>query len=308
MSGYVCVLYVSEAACQARLSRLRYVARSAQPVTTSVHEFVDKPYNRSSFFLLSKSRRSLQQVALAVCGEAFKSIDFATAGRRGSHPTLGVVDHVCFSPVPAADATYDTLLRRTCDLGIAFGEALHRQERIDAYFYGAAQPRPEQSLRVIRKALGYFSAHTHGQQQQPGPDSLTTTVSVPVLSPDLAGDPGMRHRKGVTCIGVVPLVTNLNIRLTSVSSQAKTLARQLTSRLRVPHAVEALTLQWHDQLEIACNLRSHRAEHSSVAVLRQAHSVATELGLEIEQSYTTGPTEHELSLMLTSIPSADQDQ
>ena len=68
-------------------------------------------------------------------------------------------------------------------------------------------------------------------------------------------------------------------------------------QLRVPNAIEALTLAWENRLEIACNLRSPLPEHCTRAVLERAQALATALGLTIETSYTTGPPGGEAELL-----------
>ncbi len=110
----------------------------------------------------------------------------------------------------------------------------------------------------------------------------------------------MRAAKGLTCVGVVPVVVNFNIRMTIPSSRDKGAVSQITALLRVPDAVEALTLRRGEQLEVACNLRSPSLaeEHGRAALLAKATALARDRGLSIESSYTTGPSENELLDML----------
>ena len=270
-TGFLCVIYASE-------SRTDLVSRILSHVTTGVlqaHHFIDTPYNRTGIYLVSTNSSLLCNAALRICQEAFSIIDFRS--HKGSHPALGAVDHCCLSPL--GELT-DELLQETVELGLEFGQRLNNQEGIDIYYYSAASARGS-TLRSIRKDLIYFS-------------KFTSIKDSTLILPDIISDIRHQKTKGITCVGVAPMIINFNIRMTTLSSINKKLVSQITSLLRVPGAVEALTLHWGAQLEIACNLLSPLAEHCPSTVLAKAMSLATERGLVIETSYTTGPSENEL--------------
>ena len=251
--GYLMVVYASTSSSSI-VSRLLSTSACGTPLTVCAHSFVDVPYERTSFYLISRDKSSLVSTALKLCTEAHGLIDFSKF--KGTHPTLGTVDHVCISPLGGSS---DDAAALGPELGSSLASAT---PCVQVYYYGSACPN-QTSLRQIRKDLGYF----------------TSTPSVDVC-----------------CVGVVPMVVNFNIRFAR-GTQDKKLVSRITSALRVPDAVEALTLSWEDQLEIACNLRK-AAEYTSQQVLASASRLALDLGLEIETSYTTGPGEAELIELL----------
>ena len=281
--SFVCIVYTSTAKAEV-ISQLLRVARATRGVCNA-HHFVDSAYNRTSVYLVSRHPSLLCSTALQVCREAFQLIDYSK--HTGTHPALGAVDHICFSPLEP-DASAD----EQREIGLEFGSLLNKQEQVDVHLYGNAAATTT-NLKSIRRSLGYFGAGgSDGAVEEPKP-------------PDFAGSPEMFSSKGVSCVGVVPLVINFNIRLTEASSGDKKLASQVTALLRVDGAVEGLTLKWANQLEIACNLRSSLPEHSCDAVLTKAKALAAERGLEIESSYTTGPTAREL---LETLAAAEEEE
>jgi hypothetical protein len=304
-AAFLSVIYVS--ACRAdvlgrilasaSLSDLQHTHHPHSPplpVVHLAHHFVDKFYNRTGIYLISKNASHLCSASLRVCKEAFTTIDYLQ--HKGSHPALGVVDHVCFSPLmnlaafddDGIDATNAKVehLAAACDMGLAFSRSLHQQEHINVYQYGEiSRPRSGRSLQSIRKDLNYFSSAT---QSSPSPSSI--------ILPDYEGESSLLTVKGLTCVGVTQnVVVNFNIRMTLASSLDKSKVVGVTALLRVPNYIEALTLYRGDQLEIACNLRSpHIEEYGTAAVLARATKLAAERGLDVDTSYCTGPSELEL--------------
>jgi glutamate formiminotransferase len=260
------------------------------------HHFVDVPYNRTGIYLASKCPKLLCSAALKVCREAYSLLDSSL--HKGSHPSLGVVDHCCISPLlGVCSPSYSSISRteevreKARELGVEFGRSINNQEEVDVYFYGAASSEGV-TLKSIRKRLNYFDA---GDKRRPSSSLTTTLTSPPLMLPDLVGEGKFREAKGLMCVGVVPtVIVNYNIRMTLASSCDKSMVSDITSRLRVPSKVEALTLHWGDQLEIACNLLSPFAEYGPDAILAKASVLAAERGLTIETSYATGPSESEL--------------
>lgn len=302
-TAFLSVIYVS--ACRAEVIGRILASASlsdmhthhttiSPPLVHLAHHFVDKYYNRTGIYLISKNAAHLCSASLRVCKEAFSTIDYLQ--HKGSHPALGVVDHVCFSPLmnlaafgDGIDATNAKVehLAAACDMGLAFSRSLHQQEHVDVYQYGEiSQPRSGRSLQSIRKELNYFSSATPSPTSNPSPSIL----------PDYEGQSSLLAPKGLTCVGVTQdLVVNFNIRMTLASSLDRSKVVSVTALLRVPNYIEALTLYRGDQLEIACNLRSpHVEEYGTAAVLARATKLAAERGLDVDTSYCTGPSELEL--------------
>lgn len=137
------------------------------------------------------------------------------------------------------------------------------------------------------------------------------------VQPFLGSAVDLSERKGVTLVGAVPFIQNFNMRFRAGDDRA--LIRRVTAAVR-SDSVEALTLR-HDgshttqststststepslsttpapvvAYEVACNLK-RPSEVTAEDVLRRATAViaAESLPIEIEESYTTGPSEREL--------------
>lgn len=126
MSGLVCIVYVSSSKTSL-LSRLVEVAGRSL-----VHSFQDSTYNRTSFYLLqpypSSGHTSIAEIAWRVCNEALSQLDFTQ--HQGTHPTLGVVDHICFSPLGS------TTIQEASTMAKMFAMQLNEVNRVPIYFYG----------------------------------------------------------------------------------------------------------------------------------------------------------------------------
>lgn len=272
-STCLCIVYVSEGIRNAVINKLRDTAVSSTNVLLA-HSYQDSTYNRTSFFLLSD--KSVYSHALKLCSEAYQMINFSD--HSGTHPTLGVVDHVCFFPLGTST------LNEAREEARAFALTLSTTQNIPVFLYGAASDTNIR-LRELRKSLGYFT-QTGGAIHDP----------IMSISPDF-GVPVFDVKKGLTCVGAVDFVQNFNIRF--AVEHEKRLVAQVTQYVR-EEKVEALTLQ-HEEgaFEVACNLLQP-AVKSPAYVLSRAEAKARELGLTITSSYTLGPSEAELLDLLLS--------
>lgn len=266
-----CIVYVSIFVLSLFISFRSSVADSL------VHSFPDTAYNRTSFYLMSTSKKSLEDQALLLCQKVVDFLDFRQ--HSGTHPTLGIIDNIVFSPMG------EESIESTADIARSFAERLHENTKVPIYFYGAASTK-NNVLRDIRKKLGYFRAQEKEND----------------FSADLTDNEQAAHNIGVSCVGAVPLILNLNFKVHSGSSisndkdvkERRSKVSQITKFVREPGIVESLTLA-HDAgvLEIACNLRD-TSKTSVEDVVIKAELKAKELGIEITDSYTTGPSEQEI--------------
>lgn len=101
-----CKVYISESRNKRALESIeRAVKRfSEAPI---INKFEDETYNRVGYTLVSKLAPMpsgdpcpLRMAVLAMVKAAFETIDFDS--HCGSHPRLGVVDHICFHPLLGA--------------------------------------------------------------------------------------------------------------------------------------------------------------------------------------------------------------
>eukprot|EP01031_Cornospumella_fuschlensis_P025515 gene25515-30805_t len=266
----MCVVYVSEALSNLILGQLKATIR-----TNCIHSFSDAVYNRTSFYLAGPN---LVERACLLCETAYELIDFHK--HAGAHPSLGVVDHVCFSPLGDFSNQENPMLS-VASLARSFGQAINHISRVPVYYYGHAT-EDSRRLRDVRRSLGYFGTPTAA-------GGINTNRAA--LVPDIGAlsDP----HKGIMCIGAVPLVVNCNMRFRPQDPRDKVL--RVTQAVR-SHDVEALTLQHQDgAYEVACNLLGTTTGGSSVeSVVQRATEVAHGLGVQINLIYTTAPSESEL--------------
>lgn len=158
------------------------------------------------------------------------------------------------------------------------------------YYYGYLSPS-HQKLQEIRKQLGYFQRPTTADGAYLGHDTINAlTGHIIRYPPNIQYD--LPPVQGVTCIGIVPLIVNFNIRFDPVH-QSKTIISQVTRSVRGEY-VQALTLRHSDgAYEVACNLLQPKLV-STHAILEMVRQKAEELDLRVQCSYVTGLTEDEL--------------
>lgn len=99
-----CKVYISESRNKVALDSIEQAAKLF-PDTVLVNKFEDETYNRVGYTLVSNLEPkpssvdpwSLKKVVFGMVKAAFEAIDLEC--HRGSHPRLGVVDHICFHPL-----------------------------------------------------------------------------------------------------------------------------------------------------------------------------------------------------------------
>ncbi|XP_022893299.1 formimidoyltransferase-cyclodeaminase-like isoform X2 [Olea europaea var. sylvestris] len=96
-----CKVYISESRNRAALESIERAAKLF-PEAPIVNKFEDETYNRVGYTLVSKLVPccTLKSVVLEMVKAAFESIDLEM--HIGTHPRLGVVDHICFHPLVGA--------------------------------------------------------------------------------------------------------------------------------------------------------------------------------------------------------------
>jgi hypothetical protein len=116
---YLCIVYVSEARQGPVLELLQQSMIQQQqahlpPFPRLIHSFTDDVYNRTSFFLLhslthSQTAADSFQPLMDFVRAALPLVDFSK--HRGTHPTLGSVDHLLLSPIGRFNNRLSSLLR-----------------------------------------------------------------------------------------------------------------------------------------------------------------------------------------------------
>ena len=189
----LCIVYVSDGIRGNIIRQLKEVVNHGL-----IHSFQDITYNRTSFFLIGPNNVT---DAINICKNAYSLIDFTS--HSGTHPSLGVIDHVCFFPLGSMP------MEKVVMQAKRFASEINSSENIPTYYYGEASPLSSCTnkikLKDIRKSLGYFDSTFPNLKNCPYP-------------PDL-GPTAIDHSKGVMCVGTVPFVQNFNIRFQAGSKK-----------------------------------------------------------------------------------------
>lgn len=101
-----CKVYISESRNRAALESIEQAAKLFSEAAI-VNKFEDVTYNRVGYTVVSKlapkpssNSHTLKSTVFAMVKAAFENIDLDM--HSGSHPRLGVVDHICFHPLASA--------------------------------------------------------------------------------------------------------------------------------------------------------------------------------------------------------------
>lgn len=112
-----CKLYISESRNKAALESIERAVKLLSGARI-INKFEDEAYNRVGYTLvsmlppnLSSSNCSLKDVAFEMVKAALIAVDFNS--HSGSHPRLGVVDHICFHPLGIASMEQTTYIARS---------------------------------------------------------------------------------------------------------------------------------------------------------------------------------------------------
>lgn len=101
-----CKVYISESRNRIALESIEGASKLF-PLAPIINKFEDVAYNRVGYTLVSELDLSgpshLANAVLAMVKASFDTIDFEV--HSGTHPRLGVVDHICFHPL--LDASLD---------------------------------------------------------------------------------------------------------------------------------------------------------------------------------------------------------
>ncbi|KAH0744832.1 hypothetical protein KY290_032825 [Solanum tuberosum] len=120
-----CKVYISESRNRGALESIEKAAKLF-PESPIVNKFEDEIYNRVGYTLVSKISPNsssgscslpLKNASFAMVKAAFETIDLQE--HCGTHPRLGVVDHICFHPLgtTSLDMVADTAKSLAFEVG-----------------------------------------------------------------------------------------------------------------------------------------------------------------------------------------------
>ncbi|CAM8949812.1 unnamed protein product [Rhodiola kirilowii] len=274
-----CKVYISESRNKAALEAIERAAKLF-PDAVLVNKFEDETYNRVGYTLVSKlppdpviASCPLRGAVFEMVRAAFDNIDFQS--HCGSHPRLGVVDHICFHPLVLA--SMDDIAGLAQLLAADVGSSL----QVPTFLYGRAHG-DGRTLDSIRRQLGYFKPNSSENQWV----GTSLPESLP-LRPD-EGPALVAPNKGVVVIGATPWVDNYNVPvLTSDLTAARRLAKRVSARGGGLPKVQAMALtHGDDTIEVACNLLEPSTTGGDQVQL-EVERLAAEEGMTVGRGYYT---------------------
>ncbi|KAK1438613.1 hypothetical protein QVD17_04422 [Tagetes erecta] len=272
-----CKVYISETRNKSALESIERAAKLF-PQAPIVNKFEDETYNRVGYTLVSKSSdsdsnsSSLKHAVFSMVKAAFEAIDFEL--HSGSHPRLGVVDHICFHPLASSS------LQQVAITAKALAKDVASILQVPTYTYGAAH-KELRSLDAIRRELGYFKPNATGHQWSGGLQSGALPVEP---------DEGPTHAvkaKGVVVIGATRWVDNYNVPVFSTDiGTVRRIAKRVSGRGGGLASVQSMALVHDDVIEVACNLLEP-SEVGGDQVQGAVEQLGKEAGVTVGKGYFT---------------------
>ncbi|KAI3440711.1 uncharacterized protein J3R85_003152 [Psidium guajava] len=274
-----CKVYISESRNRSALEAIERAAKLF-PEAAVLNKFEDEIYNRVGYTVVSRLAQKspsnscpLRSAVLAMVKAAFDVIDLES--HSGSHPRLGVVDHICFHPL--GQTSLDQVAAIARSLAVDIGSGL----QVPAFLYGAAH-EDGKALDSIRRDLGYFKPNASGNLWIGGPNSQFLP-----LKPD-EGPPRAAQGKGVIVIGATQWVDNYNVPVYSSDiATIRRMAKRVSGRRGGLPSVQAMALTHGDGIiEVACNLLDPSKVGANDVQL-EVERLAREEGLSVGKGYFT---------------------
>ncbi|XP_061346759.1 uncharacterized protein LOC133292369 isoform X2 [Gastrolobium bilobum] len=281
-----CKVYISESRNRSALESIERAAKLF-PLAPIINKFEDVAYNRIGYTLVSELGSvpssepcHLTNCVLAMVKAAFDTIDFEL--HTGTHPRLGVVDHICFHPM--ADASLDQAARIARCLAMDMGSSL----QVPTFLYGAAHEEGR-TLDSIRRVFGYFKPNSSENQWIGGLKSDSMS-----MKPD-SGPSQVTPSKGVLVIGATNWVDNYNVPLISSDISAiRRIAKRVSGRGGGLPSVQAMALAHGEGvIEVACNLLDPN-KVGGERVQQEVESLAREEGISVGRGYFTDFSQEEI--------------
>ena len=270
-------------------------AGASTPSAALIDIFTDVPYSRTNLTVVGSvdavAELSLDLTLRALRGDAIK-----LSAHRGTHPRVGVVDHVAFHPLdPARDDGMSDAMRAA----EVFAERLRAERLVPVFVYGG-EGHP--SLVDVRKQqTDFFKDPVGGIYEGLGGGGGGAVGGSNGDSDGGGGEGGdggsgsgggdgsggarndcnnLDNDLGVTIVGACPWVTNYNLLLETTDLRA---GRKVARRVRAWEGFEKGTVQTmalaHDggRIEIACNVLD--AAGTGLGAVQDAIAKSAELEL-----------------------------
>lgn len=283
-----CKIYISESRNQRALDAIAAAAAVHSRQAPLLNTFPDQHYNRVGYTVAGalpgqqEQKPPLQAAMLDMVAAALSHVDLQQ--HAGSHPRLGVIDHICFHPLGS------TSLLAVASLARGVASQIGSQFAVPTFMYGAAH-QDNRPLDAIRRALGYFSANMEGQWA--GFTNSKELCVVPDFGPNIAS-----QKSGVVVVGACPWIANYNIPILSDNLKlGRRIAQKVSGRGGGLPAVQAMALlHGPDRMEIACNLTDIKLT-SEAMVQEEVRRLAELEGVSALCGYFTDLSEGQITDM-----------
>lgn len=243
-----CKVYISESRNKVALNSIERAAKLFTE-TSIINKFEDDTYNRVGYTLVSNLEPesssldscSLKRAVFGMIKAAFEAVNLES--HCGSHPRLGVVDHICFHPLGS------TSLNQVAEVAKSLAADVGSTLQAPTFLYGAAH-ESGRKLDSIRRDLGYFKPNLAGNQWAGGPELRSLH-----LNPDW-GPSQACQANGCVIIGTTRWVDNYNVPLfTTDITSARRVSKRVSERGGGLRSVQAMALAHGENvIEVACNL------------------------------------------------------
>ncbi|XP_068668137.1 formiminotransferase cyclodeaminase-like protein [Aristolochia californica] len=274
-----CKVYISESRNKCALDLIEQAAK-LYPEAVIVNKFKDEVYNRVGYTLVSYVSQNPLRDVYPLPKAVFTMVKAALEATNlelhcGTHPRLGVVDHICFHPLAQAS------LEQVAGLATSVASDIGHKLQVPTFLYGAAHEQGR-SLDSIRRQLGYFKPNSEGINWAGGPKS----GSLP-LQPD-AGPVQVVQSAGVVVVGATGWVDNYNVPVYSSNlATVRKISKKVSGRGGGLESVQAMALAHGDDLmEVACNLLNPQRIGADQVQL-EVERLARMEGLAVGQGYFT---------------------
>lgn len=290
-----CKVYISESRNKDALNLIERAAKR-HPKAAIINKFVDETYNRVGYTLVSKLTSGmcpLRSAVLALVKAAFEAVNLEL--HCGSHPRLGVVDHICFHPL--GSTSLEQIAGTARCLAADIGSCL----QVPTFLYGAAH-KDGRTLDSIRRELGYFKPSFNGNQWSGGPKSESLS-----LIPD-EGPTQTAQAKGAVVIGATRWVDNYNVPIFSSDvAGVRRIVKRVSERGGGLPSIQAMALAHGENVtEVACNLLNPGKINGDLVQL-EVERLAKEENMSVGKGYYTDLSEEKIIESYLSLGLQDEN-
>ncbi|KAK6141125.1 hypothetical protein DH2020_025132 [Rehmannia glutinosa] len=282
-----CKVYISESRNRVALEAIERAAKLF-PEAPIINKFEDVIYNRVGYTLVSEigpnpTSCSLRGAVFEMVKAAFQAIDLGM--HCGSHPRLGVVDHICFHPL--AGISLDHVAGTAKSLAADVGSGLQGNYKLSMYI------SKDNDTSVMLENRSFVNYLTHSLQWLPSYTEQHTMTEGPLTRSE--GPPRAVQKKGVVVVGATQWVDNYNVQYSqAIWMQFGKIAKRVSGRGGGLPSVQSMALAHGKSIiEVACNLLD-TSKVGGDEIQREVERLAREEGMDVGEGYYTDHSQGKL--------------